>query len=54
MASKIDIFGRCPHCNADWRDGKFSRVLGVYDVRRDRTVAWKCPDCGREFDRGQQ
>jgi len=26
----------------------FSRVIGVYDRDRDRTVAWRCPDCGHQ------
>jgi hypothetical protein len=24
----------------------FSRALGRYDMERDRTVEWSCPDCG--------
>lgn len=26
----------------------YSRLMGIYDVERDRTVAWQCPDCGHE------
>lgn len=29
----------------------FSRVIGVYSQERDRTVAWRCPDCGKESER---
>jgi len=26
----------------------YSRLTGIYDIERDRTVAWRCPDCGHE------
>ena len=26
----------------------YSRLIGIYDMERDRTVAWRCPDCGHE------
>jgi predicted RNA-binding Zn-ribbon protein involved in translation (DUF1610 family) len=26
----------------------YSRLMGIYDMERDRTVAWRCPDCGHE------
>lgn len=29
----------------------FSRKIGIYDRMADRTVAWKCPDCGHEWAR---
>jgi len=29
----------------------FSRVIGIYDWDKDRTVAWQCPDCGVRWDR---
>lgn len=29
----------------------FSRRIGIYDQRRDCTVAWRCPDCGGEWTR---
>lgn len=32
-------------------DEHFSRRMGVYCLDRDRTVAWKCPDCGHRVDR---
>lgn len=44
----------CPSCGEGWLYGegsRFSRIVGVYDVRLDRTVAWRCPDCGQEWDR---
>jgi len=58
----------CPHCRADLRgqeidpasrtafDGKthFSRVVGIYCHAADATVAWKCPDCDREWARTEE
>lgn len=29
----------------------FSRLIGIYDTTRDMTVAYKCPDCGHQWDR---
>jgi len=46
----------CPICDADWRDSvsgpPFKREIGVYSQGQDRTVAWRCPDCGTETPRG--
>lgn len=43
----------CPHCDTDWRDQEagppFKREIGIYLPAQDRTVAWKCPDCGEEI-----
>lgn len=58
-------FTHCPKCGADFQGppipeqhrqhyGKhthFSRLIGIYDMDRDRTVAWRCPDCGHEWPR---
>lgn len=50
----------CPSCGHDLRtewqnpDGQTingSRVIGIYDRDRDRTVAWQCPDCGERWER---
>lgn len=45
----------CPHCKADLRDHvngpPFKREIGQYDRDRDRTVAWVCPDCGKDWPR---
>lgn len=55
----------CPSCNSSWIDKEipeesrhffggathFKREIGIYDMSRDMTVRWKCPDCGMEFDR---
>lgn len=29
----------------------FDRRIAVYDRDLDRTMAWKCPDCGHEWPR---
>lgn len=26
----------------------YSHLISIYDMKRDRTVAWRCPDCGHE------
>ena len=55
----------CPHCKVDltgepiqeqylqWYAGAThsSRVISIYDRAKDRTVKWKCPDCGHEWER---
>lgn len=55
----------CPLCEVDLRGAEipetdrelfgnathFSQVIGVYDTGRDRTVAWRCPQCSGEWDR---
>jgi hypothetical protein len=55
----------CPHCGADLKgepipevDRKtfgwathFDRRIGVYDTGQDLTIAWKCPDCEKEWPR---
>jgi len=53
---------RCPKCDADFDGGpipenirrhydapRWSRVIGIYDMEKDRTVSWKCPDCSHEW-----
>lgn len=32
-------------------EGRWGRAIGLYDMERDRTVAWRCPDCGYEWGR---
>ncbi len=53
----------CPHCNANLLGDKipdediasfggathFKREIGIYDWEKDRTVSYKCPDCGGEW-----
>lgn len=29
----------------------YYRTIGIYDVYKDRTVAYKCPDCGHQSER---
>jgi hypothetical protein len=29
----------------------FSRRIGIYDMNRDRTVEWACPDCNVRWPR---
>lgn len=32
-------------------EGWFKREIAIYDRDRDRTVAYRCPDCGHEWNR---
>ena len=56
----------CPHCGSDQRgdaipeaylqmfahtDGHYYRTIGIYDMERDMTVEWKCPDCDGRWTR---
>ena len=55
----------CPACKADlhgelipeeqrkWYGDAthFNRVIGIYDRDLDMTVAWRCPDCGHQWER---
>lgn len=49
----------CPNCGAKWHTteipdhpGEFySNLMGRYDLGRDRTVAWVCPSCQKEWPR---
>jgi hypothetical protein len=58
--------GNCPFCGvsfqgdpipeglrAEYYGGSthYSRLIAIYDRDRDRTVAWRCPDCHKEWDR---
>ena len=31
--------------------GKFGRKIGIYDMDKDMTVAWACPDCNHQWSR---
>lgn len=31
--------------------GRWGKAIGIYDMKKDRTVAWRCPDCKGEWDR---
>jgi predicted Zn-ribbon and HTH transcriptional regulator len=56
----------CPGCKIDLREGAWkipqelwvaygarqgTRRIGIYSRERDRTVAWRCPDCNHEWSR---
>lgn len=32
-------------------EGRWGRQIAIYDIHRDRTVAYRCPDCGHRWDR---
>lgn len=56
---------RCPECGANWvssiipKESReyysppyfFSRLIGMYDMREDRTMYYVCPDCKTKFER---
>lgn len=59
-----DCKENCPECHANLQGEPipkeqqesygathFSRKIGLYDMKIDRTVKWKCPDCDFEWDR---
>ena len=29
----------------------YRRTIAIYNAQEDRTVAWRCPDCGHEWER---
>lgn len=31
--------------------GQWGRQIGIYSIEKDRTVAWRCPECGHEWVR---
>lgn len=55
----------CPACKADLRGHEipeihqefyggakyYSKLIGVYDVNKDRITKWRCPKCKAEWDR---
>jgi len=61
----LSLIANCPKCGSLWHEKRipkesrhhygdaqfFSRVLGIYDRDRDRTVAYQCPDCKACWDR---
>lgn len=42
---KAEMYG------ANREKGKWGRTIALYDRDKDRTVAWKCPDCGHAWER---
>ena len=55
----------CPECGTRWWYKKipkeyrenhsppywYSRVMALYDLHKDRTYAYQCPDCNTVFER---
>lgn len=39
------------HYGATREVGTWGRAVGIYSREKDRTVAWKCPDCEHEWAR---
>jgi rubrerythrin len=42
---KAEMYG------ANREKGRWGRTIALYDRDKDRTVAWKCPDCGHAWER---
>jgi len=42
---KAEMYG------ANREKGRWGRTIALYDRDKDRTVAWKCPDCGHIWER---
>ena len=49
--SETDADRIADHYAATREKGKFGRVIALYDRDKDRTVGWKCPDCGHAWER---
>lgn len=59
------IDDKCPHCGADLKGDEipeqhresfggythFSRRISIYDMDKDRTTHYQCPDCKRMWGR---
>lgn len=54
----------CPSCGANLQGPSidadkqhlygathFSRKIGIYSMKEDRTIKWACPDCDFRWDR---
>ena len=39
---------------AGWNEhgekNRFSRAIGLYDINKDRTTAYRCPDCNKTWE----
>ena len=42
---KAEMYG------ANREKGRWGRTIALYDRDKDRTVAWKCADCGHIWER---
>lgn len=53
----------CPYCNTNLQGKQipkeqqisygathFTRKIGMYDLEKDKTIKWKCPECNGEWD----
>ena len=49
--NEIDADRIADHYGATRERGKFGRAIALYDRDQDRTVGWKCPDCGHTWER---
>ena len=49
----LALYGGSAICNGCGGARHYSRRIAMYDPDRDRTVAWRCPDCGHEETRRQ-
>lgn len=59
------IDDKCPHCGADFKGAEipekdrpmfgnhthFSRRISIYDMDKDRTTHYQCPDCKHTWAR---
>ena len=45
-AVSLHLYGGNPICADCGQPHHYSKLIAVYDVRRDRTDHWRCPDCG--------
>lgn len=32
---------------------RWGRAIGLYSIEKDRTMAYRCPDCGQEWSRNE-
>lgn len=39
------------HYGATREAGQWGREIGIYDLEKDRTVSWQCPDCNHIWPR---
>ena len=46
---RADAYAKC--YGATRTSGQWGRQIGIYDMERDRTAKWQCPDCKGEWPR---
>lgn len=37
--------------NTHGESNRWDRAIGIYDINKDRTVEYRCPDCAKEWVR---